>query len=109
MNTNLEMTYLTGGDEWFGPNFGGSTVSTNTRADYVGECPNVGRFLQNLAFTLEMENEIMGRILDESAAPDEAAADWLAANPDSLEPWLEGVTTRDGGDALAATRGALGL
>lgn len=109
MNTNLEMTYLTGGDEWFGPNFGGSTVSTNVRAGYVEECPNVGRFLQNLVFTLEMENAIMGRILDEGAGPDEAAAEWLAANPDALAPWLEGVTTREGGDALAAARGALGL
>ncbi len=32
MNTNIKMTYLTGGDDWFGPNFGGATVYTNTRA-----------------------------------------------------------------------------
>ncbi len=109
MNSNLEMTYLTGGDDWFGPEFGGSTVATNTRPGYVAECPNVGQLLQNLSFTLEMENEIMGPILDDGADPKETAAAWLAANPTTIEPWLEGVTTRDGGDALAATRGALGL
>ncbi len=109
MNSNLAMTYLTGGDDWFGPEFGGSTVATNTRAGYVAECPNVGKLLQNLGFTLAMENEIMAPILDDGADPDETAAAWLTANPDVMTPWLEGVTTRDGGDALAAARGALGL
>ena len=109
MNANVEMTYLTGGDDYFGPNLGGATVYTNVRAGYVKDCPNVGRFLENLAFTLPMENEIMGKILDDGEEPGKAASEWLAANPDVLEPWLDGVTTRDGGDALAAVRGALGV
>jgi glycine betaine/proline transport system substrate-binding protein len=109
MNANLEMTYLTGGDEVFGPNFGGATVYTNTRAGYVAECPNVGKLLQNLVFTLDMENEVMGAILDDGEDPDDAAAAWLQAHPDALEPWLQGVTTRDGGDGLAAVRSALGV
>jgi glycine betaine/proline transport system substrate-binding protein len=109
MNANIEMTYLTGGDEWFGPNLGGAEVLTNTRAGYVEECPNVGRFLQNLEFTLEMENEIMGAILDDNADPDEAAAAWLKENPGVLDGWLEGVTTRDGAEGLPAVRAALGL
>ena len=32
----------------------------------------------------------------------EAATAWLKANPDAVTPWLEGVTTFDGGDAKAA-------
>jgi glycine betaine/proline transport system substrate-binding protein len=109
MNANIEMTYLTGGDDWFGPNLGGAEVLTNTRAGYVEECPNVGRFLQNLEFTLEMENEIMGAILDDNADPDEAAAAWLKENPGVLDGWLAGVTTRDGAEGLPAVRAALGL
>jgi glycine betaine/proline transport system substrate-binding protein len=109
MNANLEMTYLTGGDEVFGPNFGGATVYTNTRAGYVAECSNVGKLLQNLVFTLDMENEVMGAILDDGEDPDDAAAAWLKAHPEALEPWLQGVTTRDGGDGLAAVRSALGV
>jgi glycine betaine/proline transport system substrate-binding protein len=108
MNANVKMTYLTGGDDYFGPNFGGATVYTNIRKGYVEECPNVGKFLQNLEFTLPMENEIMGKILDDGEDPDKAAAEWLAANPDILDGWLEGVTTRDGGDGLAAVRAAIG-
>ncbi|MEM6440382.1 MAG: choline ABC transporter substrate-binding protein [Pseudomonadota bacterium] len=109
MNANFELTYLEGGDDWFGPNLGGATVFTNTRAGYASECPNVGALLGNLEFSLAMENEIMGAILDDGEAPREAAEAWLKANPGVLEGWLAGVTTVDGGDAMAAVKGALGL
>ena len=107
MNANFTMTYLTGGDAYFGPNLGGATVYTNTRGGYVAECPNVGKLLQNLAFTLPMENEIMGAILNDGTDPLVAAKAWLVANPDVLGPWLDGVTTKDGGDAMAAVMAAL--
>lgn len=107
MNANFKMTYLTGGDDFFGPNLGGATVATNTRAGYVAECPNTGKLLSNLSFTLTMENEIMAAILDNGTDPAEAAKTWLAANPAVLGPWLDGVTTKDGGDAMAAVTAAL--
>lgn len=107
MNANFKLTYLTGGDDLFGPNFGGATIYTNTRAGYVAECPNTGKLLQNLSFTLPMENEIMGAILNDGADPRDAAKAWLTANPTVWEPWLEGVTTKDGGDAKAAVTAAL--
>jgi glycine betaine/proline transport system substrate-binding protein len=107
MNANYKMTYLTGGDDYFGPNFGGATVLTNTRAGYVGECPNQGKLLQNLVFSLPMENEIMGAILNDGTDPTAAAKAWLAAHPDAWKPWLDGVTTKDGGDAVAAVDAAL--
>ena len=109
MNTTIEMTYLTGGDEVFGPNFGGATVYTNTRKGYAAECPNVGKLLANLEFTLPLESEIMGKILDDGEDPNDAAAEWLTANPDILATWLDGVTTRDGGDGLAAVKSSLGV
>lgn len=109
MNANFDLTYLEGGDDWFGPDLGGATVLTNTRAGYVEACPNVGTFLNNLSFTLAMENEIMGAILDDGQDPDEAATAWMAANPDAVMAWLDGVTTIDGGDAAAAVSSALGL
>ncbi|RUM95889.1 choline ABC transporter substrate-binding protein [Pseudaminobacter arsenicus] len=109
MNANIDMKYLTGGDEVFGPNFGGATVATNVRAGYTTECPNVGALLKNMVFSLQMENEIMGAILNDSAEPKAAATAWLKANPDAVTPWLSGVTTFDGGDAAAAVKSALGL
>ena len=109
MNANFELTYLEGGDDWFGPNLGGATVFTNTSAGYVDSCPNVGKLLGNLEFSLAMENEIMGAILDDGEEPSDAATAWLAANSDILGSWLDGVTTKDGGDAMVAVKGALGL
>ncbi len=74
MNANFELTYLAGGDDVFGPDFGGATVFTNVRAGYVSECRNVGAFLGNLEFSLAMENEIMGKILNDGEDPADAAA-----------------------------------
>lgn len=109
MNANIDMAYLAGGDDYFGPNYGGANVMTNTRQNYSTECPNMGKLLQNLSFSLEMENEIMGAILDDGQKPQQAALSWLKRNPQVLDSWLEGVTTRDGGNAVAAVRGHLGL
>lgn len=109
MNANFDMGYLTGGDDFFGPNLGGASVYTNTRTGYVGECPNVGALLNNLEFTLAMENEIMGAILNDGEEPADAAKAWLTANPDAFVAWLDGVTTVDGGDSVAAVKSALGL
>ena len=107
MNANYDMTYLPGGDDFFGPDLGGAIVATNTRAGYVAECPNTGKLLENLVFTLAMENEIMGAILNDNVDPEDAAKAWLAGNTDTWTPWLDGVTTIDGGDAVAAVTAAL--
>ncbi len=109
MNANFDMGYLTGGDDYFGPDLGGATVYTNTRAGYVEDCPNVGALLKNLKFTLAMENEIMGAILNDGEDAEDAARAWLAAHPDTWKAWLDGVKTMDGGDAVAAVSAALGM
>jgi len=109
MNANFQMAYLSGGDDIFGPNFGGATIYTNVRKGYVSECANVGGLLKNLVFSLKMENEIMGAILNDGAEPDDAAMAWLKANPDVAMSWVKGVTTQSGGDAMAAVKSALGM
>ncbi|GGK55731.1 choline ABC transporter substrate-binding protein [Amphritea balenae] len=107
MNANVEMEYLDGGDDYFGPNYGGANVYTNVRQNYTQDCPNMGRLLQNLSFSLEMENQVMGSILDDGDKPKVAAQKWLKSNPQVLETWLSGVTTKEGGDALSAVRNHL--
>ncbi len=107
MNVRFDLKYLNGGDEVFGPNFGGATIYTLTRRGYGAECPNVGRLLANLKFTLRGESEMMGAILDRHEQPAAAAAAWLAAHPDVLKTWLDGVRTVDGKAPLAARSGAL--
>jgi glycine betaine/proline transport system substrate-binding protein len=102
MNKQFDMKYLTGGDSTFGPNYGGATVYTNVRAGYLNECPNVGKLLQNLKFTLAGEDEMMGAILNKHQDPSKAAVVWLKANPGVLKAWLDGVTTIDGKPGLPA-------
>jgi glycine betaine/proline transport system substrate-binding protein len=109
MNANFPMKYLTGGDAVFGPDFGGAQVHTNTRKGLSAECPNLGRLLANMDFTLPMENEIMGAILNDGAEPNAAAKAWLTKNPAILDGWLAGVTTLKGDPGLPAVHAALGL
>ncbi len=108
MNSSFEITYLTGGEDTFGPNYGGAEVFTNTRKGFVTECPNTGRLIQNMVFSLDMENTIMGAILNDGTDPAAAARTWLSANPEAVAKWLDGVTTKDGGDGVAAVTAALG-
>lgn len=100
MNTKIKMTYLSGGDEFFGPNFGGATVYTNVRKGYAAECSNVGALLKNTKFGLDSENEIMSSILDKKMKPAAAAQAWLKANGPAWNPWLAGVKTFDGKDVV---------
>jgi len=109
MNSNFELRYLTGGDDFFGPDLGGATIFTNLRKGYAEECPNVGRFLKNLTFTLAMENEVMGAILNEQKEAEAAAREWIEKHPSALNAWLAGVSTLDGRPGLAAVRASLGL
>lgn len=107
MNTNFDMAYLSGADDYFGPDLGGATVYTNTRAGFVDDCPNVGVLLNNMTFTLEMENQLMSAIMDDGEDPRDAARSYLKANDDVLDEWLEGVTTRDGEPGAEAVRAAI--
>ncbi len=106
MNANFSLKYLTGGEDFFGSE---GVVNTVTRKGYAAECPNIGKLLTNQKFTLPMENEIMGKILDGGEEADPAVAAWLKANPAVLDGWLAGVTTKDGGDGLAAVKSAMGI
>ena len=62
---------------------------------------------RNLKFNLAMEGAMMEPVLKDGADPKATALAWLKANPDAVKPWLEGVTTFDGGDAAAAVSAAL--
>ncbi|MGH8232074.1 MAG: choline ABC transporter permease subunit [Steroidobacteraceae bacterium] len=106
MNMRFDLRYLSGGDAVFGPNFGGASVYTNTRAGYLAACPNVARLLKNLHFTLRSEDQLMAAILDRHQPPELAAAAWLQANRSTVAAWLDGVETFDGKPAIAAVYAA---
>ncbi len=100
----MKISYLDGvGDYGFGP----ATVYTNVRAGYVAECPNAGKLVSNLRFNLKMEGEMMAPVLKDGKDPKEVAQEWIKANPDSINAWLDGVTAFDGSDAKAAAQAIL--
>nr|WP_288500688.1 choline ABC transporter substrate-binding protein [uncultured Pseudomonas sp.] len=104
MNVQYDMKYLKGGEKYFGDS---GSVNTLARKGYAAQCPNVGKLLSNLKFTQDMENAIMDQVLSKQASNDQAVKAWLKANPEVIDGWLKGVTTREGGDALAAVKAKL--
>jgi len=110
MNRRFDMDYLSGGDDFFGPNFGGATVHTLAPKGYTAKCPNAGMLLKNLRFSLATENEIMGYMLDEGMDPGAAATKLIKSHPELVDQWLKGVTTLDGsGSGAMAVKAHLGM
>ena len=106
MNVQMKMSYLSGGDDVFGPNLGEAKVYTAIPPSYEKKCPNVYALLKNLQFSTDIENQVMGPIL-KKVKPNKAAKDFLAKNPGTLDKWLAGVTTLDGKPGLDAVKTSL--
>ncbi len=109
MNSLYDFKYLTGGDKFFGPNFGASTVSTQVRKDYTNECPNAAQLLKNLKFDIELENKGIGYLINDGLTQGEAALKAINEQQDRLPVWLDGVTAFDGSDGQSAVKNELGL
>jgi glycine betaine/proline transport system substrate-binding protein len=109
MNLMYDLTYLSGGDKEYGPNFGGATVRTIARGGYAAECPNAAKLFANLVFDLTYENIGMDLISNKGLSAEDAAKQMIKDHPEKLNGWLAGVTTFDGAPALAAVQAALGL
>ena len=109
MNVTHEMTYLSGGDAEFGPNFGGATVYTIARKGYAEACPNVAKLFSHLAYNIDFENTGMKMVTGDGVEFPAAAKAMLVKSPDLLDSWLKDVTTLDGKPGLPAVKAALGL
>ncbi len=103
MNVQQDIVYLSGGDDFFGANYGEAKVYTVTSNDLAKRCPNVNKLVTNLEFNVGMENEVMLPIMDKTN-PNEAAKAWLTKNPATLDAWLAGVNTKDGQPGLEAVK-----
>lgn len=108
MNTEFHLTYLSGGDAYFGPNYGGATVNTVTRTGFADQCTNLGRLFKQMTFNVDLENKIIANVLQNKVSVNTAARAALKANPSLIGPWLEGVTTASGANGLQAVNSALG-
>ncbi|GAB6058346.1 ABC transporter substrate-binding protein [Desulfonatronum parangueonense] len=102
MNKIIDMSYLTGSDErTFGENDGTATVYINIRTGFDQAQPNVAAFLNNYLVPIEMINDAMNMLhQDSSMAEIDAGLAWLRKNPEVYRGWMDGVTTADGRPAL---------
>lgn len=107
MNTRFHIAYLSGGDAYFGPNYGGATVNTVTRTGFAQQCTNLGRLFRQMTFNVDLENQIMTSVLRDKVDVKTASLNALKAHGDLLGPWLDGVTTVGGANGLQAVNAAI--
>ena len=94
MNDRLRMFYLSGGDQYFGPNYGAAQVNTVTRGGLASECPNVAQLFRNMVFTIAAENQLMSGVLEGNTNRRRVAKQWMDKNPELVNGWLVGVSRR---------------
>ncbi|MEX0607470.1 MAG: ABC transporter substrate-binding protein [Halofilum sp. (in: g-proteobacteria)] len=118
MNLNIDMNFLEGGAEYWGPNQGGATVHTLTNSGYAWRCPNIGQFLENYEYTVDEQSKMAANVINEDMDYAEAGQALVREKPELLDRWFaEGGAYQTGAvkdssgerDALPVLREALGL
>ncbi|MBN2651015.1 MAG: choline ABC transporter substrate-binding protein [Spirochaetales bacterium] len=106
MNSQYQIEYLSGGDDFFGPDYGAASVHTCVRENFEQDDPNLARFFKQLVFDVSMESKLMeGLSAGENQL--EVAREYLLANPAFLEKVLDGVTSYSGDNGLETAKKAL--
>jgi glycine betaine/proline transport system substrate-binding protein len=108
MNLMFRLVYLSGGDAYFGPDYGGGEVYTLARAGFSQACPNLTRLFRQLKFSISDEDSIMAASGSGNGAPIEAAKAYLKSHADLLDSWLDRVNTLDGRPGRPAVKAFLG-
>jgi len=96
MNEHFKMKYLSGGDSYFGPNYGAARVATVTRQGFASECPNAALLFKNIRFTVAALNNLMSEEMKGNTNRRRVVRHWMLNNPDVVRQWMDGVTRRDG-------------
>lgn len=105
MNVVFDIKYLDDPEVMWG---GDSRVVTIARPEFVEKHPNVARFLKQMVIPAKVQSQWIYDYGYEDQPLDKVAGDWIKANPELVEKWLDGVTTADGGrSALDALHDSL--
>lgn len=106
MNNAIDLVYLDGDTDYFGPNFGNASIHTVARRGYRQDCPNAGRLFSQMIFDGPLEHAIIADVAAGGTAR-AAALRQLRARPELLDAWLAGVSTLDGAGGRAAVHAAV--
>ena len=96
MSERLKMSYLAGGDDYFGANHGAAQVNTVARGGLSEQCPNLARLFRNMTFTISAENQLMSAVLEDNTNRRRVAKQWIEDNPQMITAWLDGVSHYQG-------------
>ncbi|MFG6158476.1 ABC transporter substrate-binding protein [Halomonas sp. 1390] len=91
----------------FGADSGRSDVKTIVAKEYAEANPNLTRLLDQFVLSADQQSDFIREYSLEERDVEDVAREWLAAHPERVAAFLEGVETRDGSDALAAVEASL--
>lgn len=107
MNIEYDVRYLEDPEDMWGPDQGRSDVKTLVTTDFSESNPNATRLLDQLVFSADDQSAMILGFSYEEREPEAVALEWLRDNPERVEAFLEGVTTRDGEPAWPVVQQAL--
>ncbi|PAU74386.1 ABC transporter substrate-binding protein [Halomonas salipaludis] len=85
----------------YGDNNGRSDVKTIVAKRYAEANPNLTRLLDQFRFSADEQSEFISAFSLEERELEVVAREWLDNHPERVASFLEGVTTRDGKEAIA--------
>lgn len=94
MNVKFQLSYLNGGEQYFGADQGKAIVWVNTRQGYLKDCPNLDPFLRGFHLTVPMENELMMYLSEDQMSPDEAVQTWAKHNPKTYQEFQSLIASK---------------
>lgn len=107
MEPEYDVHILDDSADIFGADGGRSDVKTIVARDYAEANPNLARLLDQFELSAEEQSEFILEYSLKERDLEDVAHDWLVDNPERVASFLEGVTTRDGEDALSAVEAGL--
>lgn len=93
-----DIRFLDDPEDAWGPDGGRSDVRTLVTQEFAESNPNAIRLLDQLVFSADEQSEMITGFSYENREADEVALSWMRDNPERVKAFLEGVTTRDGGE-----------
>ena len=108
MNVIHDMKYLKDPKDLWGPNGGESRVYTLATDRYPDVNPEITTFFKRFQVDSSVQSEWIYQYAYKERKAEAVAQEWIRANMDTVEQWLDGVKTADGGDAMNAVREAYG-
>ena len=112
MNVNIDLEFLNGAAEYWGPNQGGAAVYTLAREGYAWTCPNIGQFLENYSYTVDEQSRLATYVVNDGLDYAEAGRKLVRDTPELLDRWFgQGGTYQTGAvktaDGSASAREAV--